>query len=76
MYNLSFDFDKLLIIYMNLYMCMKINYINSPFIKLKGMASLSSHYFIGYAGLPRKTTGISGLLASICMFLFTNNISS
>ena len=44
---------------MNMYMCMKINYINSPFIKLKDMASLCSHSFIGYAGLPRRTTGIS-----------------
>ena len=43
---------------MNMYMCMKINYINSPFIKLKVMASLCSHYFIGYARLPRRTTGI------------------
>ena len=32
---------------MNMYMCMKINYINSPFIKLKVMASLCCHYFIG-----------------------------
>ena len=50
---------------MNMYMCMKINYINSPFIKPKVMASLCSHYFIGYAGLPRRTTGMSGLWASI-----------
>ena len=50
---------------MNMYMCMKINYINSPFIKLKVMASLCSHYFIGYDGLPRRTTGISGPWASI-----------
>ena len=47
---------------MNMYMCMKINYIISPFIKLKVMASLCSHYFIGYAGLQRgRTTGMSGL---------------
>ena len=50
---------------MNMYMCMKINYINSSFIKLKVMASLCSHYFIGYAGLPRRTTGNSGLNDSI-----------
>ena len=43
---------------MNMYMCMKINYINSLFIKLKVMASLYSHYFIVYAGLPRRTTRI------------------
>ena len=62
---------------MNMYMCMKINYINSPFIKLKVMASLCSHYFIGYAGLPRgRTTGISGLYASISTILFPNNIFS
>ena len=61
---------------MNIYMCMKMNYINSLFIKLKVMASLCSHYFIGYAGLPRRTTGISGLWASICTILFPNNISS
>ena len=34
---------------MNMYICMKINYINSPFIKFKAMASLCSYYFIGYA---------------------------
>ena len=45
-----------------MYICMKINYINSPIVKFKVMASLCSHYFIGYAGLPRRTTGISGLL--------------
>ena len=61
---------------MNMYMFMKINYINSSFIKLKGMASICGHYFIGYAGLPRRTTGISGLWASICTILFPNNISS
>ena len=44
---------------MNMYMCMKINDINSPFIKLKVMASLCfSHYFIGYAGLSRKATSL------------------
>ena len=52
-------------------MCMKINYINSPFIKLKVMSSLCSHYFIGYAGLPRRTTGISGLWALICTILIS-----
>ena len=51
---------------MNMYMCMKINYINSPFIKLKVMASFCSDYFIGYGGLPRRTTGISGPWALIC----------
>ena len=50
---------------MNMYMCMKINYINSPFIKLKVMAYLCSHHFIGYVGLLRRTTGISGLWGSI-----------
>ena len=45
--------------------------------KLKVMASLCSHYFIGYAGLPRgRTTEISGLWASICTIFFLNNISS
>ena len=33
---------------MNMYICMKINYINNPFIKFKVMASLCSHYFIGW----------------------------
>ena len=61
---------------MNMYMCMKINYTNSPFIKLKVMASLCSHYVNGYAGLPLRTTGISGLWASICTILFPNNIFS
>ena len=60
---------------MNMYICTKINYINSPFIKFKAMASLCNHYFIGYAGLPCRTTGISGLWASICTILFPNNIS-
>ena len=64
------------IFYMNMYMCMKINYINSPFIKLKVIASFCSHYLIGYAGLPRRTTGISGPWASICTILFLNNNSS
>ena len=32
-----------------MYMCIKIDYINSPFIKLKVMASFCSHYFNGYA---------------------------
>ena len=59
---------------MNMYMCMKINCINSPFIKLMVMASLCSHYFIGFAGLPRRTTGISGLWASICTILLPNHI--
>ena len=49
-------------------------YINSPFIKFKVMASLCSHYFIGYAGLPCRTTGISGLWASICTILFPKYI--
>ena len=46
---------------------MKINCINRLFIKLKvkGMASLCSHYFIGYVGLPSRTTGISGSWDSI-----------
>ena len=61
---------------MNMYICMKINYINIPFIKLKVMASLCSHYCMGYDGLPRRTTGISGLWASICTILLLNNISS
>ena len=51
---------------MNMYMCMKINYTKSPFIKLKAMASVCSHYYIGNAGLTHRTTGISGLWASIC----------
>ena len=55
---------------MDMYMCMKINYINSPFIKLKVMASFCSHYFIGYARLQRRTTGIFGPWASICTILF------
>ena len=61
---------------MNMYMCVKINYIDSPFIKLMVMASLCSHYFIGYAGLPRRTTGIYGPAALICTILFRNNIYS
>ena len=55
-----------------MYMCMKINYINSPLIKLKVMASFCSHYFISLAGLLRRTTGISGPWASICTILFPN----
>ena len=61
---------------MNMYICMKINYINSPFIKFKVMAALCSNYFIGYAGLPRRTTGMSGRWASICTILFPNNTVS
>ena len=52
---------------------MNINYLNILFIKLKVMASICSHYFIGYAGLPRRTTGISGPWASICTILFPKN---
>ena len=53
MYTLSLDFDKLPI-FSNEHVHVYENklYINSPFIKLKVMASLCSHYFIGYAGLP------------------------
>ena len=54
MYNLIFDFDKPIF---PIRTCMEINYINRPFIKLKVMASLCSHYFMGYAGLPSRTTG-------------------
>ena len=39
--------------------------INRSFIKLKVMASLCSHDFIGYAGLQSRATGISGPWASI-----------
>ena len=58
-----------------MYMFIKINYIDSPFIKLKLMASLCSHYFLGYAGLPRRTTGISGLWASISRFYFRTTLN-
>ena len=38
MYNLILDFEKIThLFYMNMYMCMKINYIDSPFIKFKAM---------------------------------------
>ena len=52
---------------MNMYMCMKINYINSPFIKFKAL-----FHSVVTAGLPRRTTGISGLWASICTIIFPN----
>ena len=74
MYNLILDFDKLPII--SIRTCIKIIYINRRFIKLKVMGILCSHYFIGFAGLSSRTTGISGPWASICTVLFLNNISS
>ena len=49
---------------------------SDPNNHFKVMASLCSHYFIGYAGLPTRTTGNSGLWASICTILFPNNVSS
>ena len=58
-YNLILDFDKLPILSIWTCTCV-INYINSSFIKLKVMTSFCIPYFIGFAGLPRRTTGISG----------------